>query len=158
MADSATNTGYEPNFANFSSYMDPEHTSIDIPDNHQDFLCPDDATMIPTSPESLPNFEAFSSSQKAAASRVSSLFGHSSLGKQSASHVSSRSGLQETWAELDRESVATTLLSSQSRGNRDRDPNVVHSLRDRGKLQKNLERKVDWAVRRERGSAKIGSS
>ena len=121
MADPAPNTGYEPNLANFSSYVDPEHTPIDIPDSHQDFLCPDDATMISTSPEGLPNAEAFSSSQKAAAGRVSSLFSHSSLGKLSAGHVSSRSGLQETGADLDRDSVATTLFRSQSRGKRDRD-------------------------------------
>ena len=67
MADSAPNTSYEPNLANFSSYMDPEHTPIDIPDSHQDFLCPDDATMIPTSPVGLPNPEAFSSSKQTTA-------------------------------------------------------------------------------------------
>ena len=141
MADPAPNTGYEPNLANFSSYVDPEHTPIDVPDSHQDFLCPDDATMIPTSPEGLPNAEAFSSSQKAAAGRVSSLFGHSSLGKLSAGHVSSRSGLQETGAELDRDSVATTLFRSQSRGKRDRDRQKI--------IKKHLERKVDSAVRSE---------
>ena len=42
-----------------------------------------------------------------------------------AGHVSGRPGLQETGAELDRESVATTLLV-HSREKRDR-----HSLRDR---------------------------
>ena len=91
-------------------------TRIDIPDSHHDFLCPNDVTMIPTSPGCLPNSEAFSSSQKAAASRVSSLFGHPRLGKLMACHVSGRPGLQETGAELDRESIATTLFSSQSKG------------------------------------------
>ena len=108
MADSAPNTGYEPKLANFSSYTDLGHTPTDIPDSQQEFLCPDDVTMISTSPEGLRNSEAFSSSPKATASRVSSLLGHPGLGKRSAGHVSGRPGLQETGAELDRESVATT--------------------------------------------------
>ena len=68
------NTGYEPKLANFFSYVDLEHTPINTPDSHHDFLCPDDVTTIPTSPEGLPNTEASSSSKQAAASRVSSLF------------------------------------------------------------------------------------
>ena len=67
-----------------------------------------------------------------------------------ASHVSGRPGLQETGAELDRESVATTLFSSHSKGQRYRDTNVVHSLREKENPQKILERKVDSAVRGER--------
>ena len=100
MADSAPNTGYEPKLANFFSHMDPERSPINITDSHHNFLCPDDATMIPTNPEGLPNSEA-------------------SIWKQSAC-VSGRFGLQETGAELDRESVATTILSSQSKGKRSR--------------------------------------
>ena len=72
MADSAPNTCYEPKLANFFSYMDPDHTPFNIADNHHNFLCLDDATMIPTSPEGLPNSEASSSSRQAAAGRVSS--------------------------------------------------------------------------------------
>ena len=64
--------------------------------------------------------------------------------------MSGRAGFQETGAELDRESVATTLLSPQSRGKRDRDINVVHSLRDRENCQKILERKAELAVRGEK--------
>ena len=64
--------------------------------------------------------------------------------------MSSHSGLQETGAELDTESVATTLFSLQSRGKRDRDTNAVRSLRDRGNLQKILERKVDLAIQGEK--------
>ena len=44
--------------------------------------------------------------------------------------MSGRSGLQETGVKLDRKSVAATLFSSQSIGKRDRDTNVVHSLKD----------------------------
>ena len=50
---------------------------------------------------------------------------------------------------MDRESVATTIFSSQSKGKRDRDTSVVHSLKDRKNLHKVLERKVDSAVRGE---------
>ena len=80
-AGSAPNTSYESSSTNFSSNTDPEHTPIDIPDSHQEFLCPDDVIMIPTRQEVFPNSVALSSTQKAAASRVSSLFGHSSLRK-----------------------------------------------------------------------------
>ena len=50
--------------------------------------------------------------------------------------MSSRSGLQETGTDLDRETVATTPFSLQSTGKRDRDTNAVHSLRDREKPPK----------------------
>ena len=76
-------------------------------------MIPVDVTMVPTSPEGLPNSDAFSSTQKAAASRVSSLFGLRGPGKLSAGHVSGRLGLQETGAELDREAVATSLFGSR---------------------------------------------
>ena len=48
-----------------------------------------------------------------------------------AGHVSGRTSLSETGAVLDGESVATTIFSSQSKGKRDRDTNVVNSLKDR---------------------------
>ena len=137
----------QPKLANFFSNMDPEHTPINIPDSHHNFLCPDDATVIPTSPEGLQDSGASSSSKQTAASRGPSLFGSSRFWKQGACHVS---GPSETEAECDREPVATTLFSSQSKGKRDRDTNVVHSLRDRESLQKILEGKVDVAVRGER--------
>ena len=72
--------------------------------------------------------------------------------------MSNRSSHRETEAELDRESVATTLFSSQSRGKRDRELNFGHALRDRDNLHKILERKDDSAIQGEkRGSAKIVS-
>ena len=110
MDDSAPDTGYEPKLDNFFSCLDPEPTPINIPDSHHNFLCSDDATMIPTSPEGLPNSGASSGSKQTTGSRVPLMFGPSSLWKQGACHVSGRSGLQETGAELDRESVAATLL------------------------------------------------
>ena len=88
------------------------------------------------------------SSKQTAASRVPSTFGPS-LWKQMAGPVSGRPGLQEAGALADRESVATTIFSSQSKGKSDRDQNVVHSSRDRENLQKIIERKFDSAVRGE---------
>ena len=71
-------------------------------------------------------------------------------------HVSGRTGLRETGTVLDRDPVATTIFSSHSKGKRDRDTNVVHSLKDRENLQKILARKVDSALRRrDDSSAKI---
>ena len=68
--------------------------------------------------------------------------------------MSGRPGLQETGAVTDRDSVATTILSSQSKGKRDRGMNVVHLLKDRANFQQILERKVDSAVRGETMVAK----
>ena len=78
--------------------------------------------MISGSARGVPNSEASSSSRKAAASKVSSLFGHTSSPETGVGHVSSRSSHQETEVEFDRESVATTLFNlSVSRGKRDRE-------------------------------------
>ena len=87
--------------------------------------------------------------QQQNSSKQSSVNAPPSLWKQMADHVSGRPVLQETGAVSDRESVATTIFSSQSKGKRDRDTNVAHSLKDRKNLQKILERKVDSAVRGE---------
>ena len=70
--------------------------------------------------------------------------------------VHSRNGSQETGANLDRESVVSTLLWSQSKGKRDRDQNGVHSLRERERefFHKIRERKAELAVRGDKfGSA-----
>ena len=70
--------------------------------------------------------------------------------KQRPESVDSRAGIQETDAKRDSESVVSTIFTSQLKGKKDRDQNVVHSLRDRENLQKILERKVDSVVRGER--------
>ena len=117
MAKPAPNTSYEPNLSNFFSYMDTEHTPIHLTDSHHVFQCQDDATVISTieDPERLPHSGAPSSKQTAA-SRVPSMFGPSSLWKQMAGHVSGRTGLQETGAILDRESVAKAILVHSRKG------------------------------------------
>ena len=73
-----------------------------------------------------------------------------SFWKQRPESVDSRASIQAIGANVDRESVVPTISSSQSKVKRDRDQNVVHSLKDRERLQKILERKVEWAVQRER--------
>ena len=75
-----------------------------------------------------------------------------SLWKQWRDHesVDSGAGIQETGANVDRQSVVPTIFSSQSKGKRDRDQNVVHSLRERANLWKILQRKADLAVRAEK--------
>ena len=144
------NTGCEPNFC---AHINEEHTPINLPDSNRNFPRRDDATIISTTedPEVFQHSGAAISSKHAAASRVPTVLGSSgnSFWKQMAVYesVDSRDGIQETGANLERESVVSTLFRSQSKGKRDRDQNVVHSLRDRENLHKILERKVDLAVR-----------
>ena len=63
--------------------------------------------------------------------------------------VDNRNGIQETGANVDRESVLSALFRSESKEKRDRDQNVLRTLRDR-ENHKILERKVDLVVRGER--------
>ena len=67
-----------------------------------------------------------------------------------AGHVSSRPTTLKQDAVFDKESVATTVFSSPSKGKRDRHTNVVQSLKDREQIQQILERKVGSAARVER--------
>ena len=147
LTDSAPHTGYEPNFADFSFYMNTEHNPID--------WCSDDVTMISDSARGMPNSKALRSSHKAEASKVSFLFGHTGSRETGEGHVSRRLSHGETQAELDRESVATTPFSSQSTGKRDPELKFVHALRNRDNLEKILERKVDLAISGRKGSAKM---
>ena len=50
--------------------------------------------------------------------------------------------IKETCADIDRETVVSSLLGSLSKAKRDRDQNVVQILRDRQSLHKILERKA----------------
>ena len=118
LVDSAPNQGNEPKLADSSNYTDREHSPIDISRQQPRFPV---LRRRHHSARGMPNSEALSSSRKAAASKVSSLFGHTTSRKTGVGHVSSRSIHQETEVELDRESVATTLFISQSRGKRDRE-------------------------------------
>ena len=110
LADSVPTTGCEPKLTDSFSCTDNVHTPIHFLETPQEFRCPDDATMIPASTRGLPTAGASSSSIPAATSKVPSLFGSTSLRRPGGciNHVSSRSSHQETEAEFDRESVATT--------------------------------------------------
>ena len=70
--------------------------------------------------------------------------------------VDSRDDILKTGANLERESVVSTLFRSQSKWKRDRDQNVVHSLRDRVNRHKILKTESGLGrPRRENGSAEI---
>ena len=45
--------------------------------------------------------------------------------------------IKETCADMDRETVVSSLFGSVSKGKRDRDPNAVQTMRDRQNLHKN---------------------
>ena len=101
------NTGYEPNIC---AHINEEHTPT-IPDSNRNFC----ATMT-EDPEGFPQSGASSSSKQTAASRVPTVLGSlgTSLWKQMRDYesVDSRTGIQETGANLDRESVVSTLFRS----------------------------------------------
>ena len=132
LANATPHTGYEPNF---HTYRNEEYTPINLPDSHRNFPRRD-ATIITTAEDP----GASSSSKQTEASRVPTMLGSlgNSFWKQWRDHesVDSRNGIQETGANLDRESVVSAIFSSQSKGKRDRDQNVVHSLGD-GKSPQN---------------------
>ena len=99
---------------------------------------------------------ASSSSQHTASSTVPTLLKLGSLGtclrKLSAEYdsVANRTGIKETCADLDRETVVSSLFESVSKEKRDRDQNVVQTLKDRQNLHKILERKAELSVRGEK--------
>ena len=65
--------------------------------------------------------------------------------------IVSRTGIKETCADMDRETVVSSLFGSVSKGKEgDRDQNVVQTLRDMQNLHKILERKAELTVRGER--------
>ena len=90
---------------------------------------------------------ASSSSQHTAASTVPTLLKLGSFGtgltKVSADcdSFASRTSIKETCAGVDRETVVSSLFGSVSKGRRDRDQNVVQTLREGQNLHKLLERK-----------------
>ena len=57
---------------------------------------------------------------------------------------------KETFADMDRETVVSSLFDSVSRRKSDRDQNVAQTLRDRQNLHKILERKAELAMRGEK--------
>ena len=129
------------------------HTPINFPDS---FQCRDDATIISAADPEVPYSGASSSSKQTAASRVPTILGSwgASFWKQRPELVDSRSSIQATGANVDRESVDSTVFRSQSKEKRDRDQNVVHSSRDKSPENPWAE---SWLCRprRNNGSAEI---
>ena len=123
------------------------HTPINFPDS---FQCRDDATIISAADPEVLYSGASCSSKQTAANRVPTISGSwgASFWKQRPELVDSRASIQATGANVERESVDSTVFRSPSKEKRDRDQNVVHSSRD-SNLQKILGRKVDSAVRGE---------
>ena len=130
--------------------VDSEHTPINVPSRNMSFQQEYDATIAASEDTNLPRHSvASSSSQHSAASSVPTL---SKLGSvRTCSRklladfgaVVSRTCIQETCADMDRETVV-------SKTKRDRDQNVVQSLRDRLNLHKFLDRKAEFAVKGEK--------
>ena len=104
MANPTPNTGYEPNFY---TYMNEEHTPVNLPDS---FQCRDDATIISAAEDpEVPHSGASSSSKQTAASRVPTMLRSTgaSLWRQRNELVDSRASIQATGANVDRESVVS---------------------------------------------------
>ena len=122
LGQSDSHTGYLPNFC---TYINEEHTPMNLPDSHWNFPRRDGATIISTTedPEGSQHSGASSSSKQTAASRVPTMSGSlgNSLWEQCRDHesVDSRNGIQETGANWDRESVVSTVFSSQSKRKRE---------------------------------------
>ena len=102
LANPTPNTGHEPNFY---SYMNEEHTPINLPDSHRSFQCRDDATIISATedPEGFPHSGASSSRKQTTPSRVPTMFGSlgASLWKQWHESVDDRAfrKLVQMWIE-----------------------------------------------------------
>ena len=146
-------TDYEPKFR---IDVSSEHTPIDLPTRNMSFQQEYDATITASDDFYLPRHSgASSSSQHRAASTFPTSLKLGSLGttltKVSADHDSVASGtsIKETCADMDRETVVSCVFGSVSKGKRDRDPNVVQTLRDRQNLNKILERTAELAARGE---------
>ena len=110
LADPTRNTGYEPKFCIIVS---SEHTPINLPTRNMSFQQEYDATIAASEDLNLPRLSgASSSSQRTAASRVLTLC----LTKVSADFdsVASRTSISETCADMDRETVGSSLFGSVS--------------------------------------------
>ena len=145
MTNPTLNKGSEPNFY---SYLNEEHTTINFFDS---FQCRDDATtpsfQLPRSKSSLlGSIQQEQTNRSSQSSHQCESLTTAAWVWQSCEHTI---GTDVDWASVD-----PTIFSLQSEGRRDRGQNGVHSLRDRENLPKNLERKVDSAVRGENGLAK----
>ena len=132
LANPTPNTGCEPNFY---SYMNEEHTPINLPESKRNFQCRDDATIISATedPAVFRIRKHPAAASKPQQAEFPTMLGSSgaSLWKQRPESVNSRASIQATGANVDRQSVVPTIFSSQPKGKSDRDQNVVRSLKER---------------------------
>ena len=144
LAGPIPNTGHEPKFC---IDVDSERAHADQPSVQKHEITASVDLNLPR------HSGASSSSQHLAASKVSTL---SKLGASGTSlpkvladrdSVVGRTSIKETCADMERETVFSSLVESVSREKRDRDLNVVQSSRDRQHLHTILERKAELAVR-----------
>ena len=150
LANPTPDTGYEPKFCVDAS---DEHTPINLPASNRNIPHDYDATIVATTEElDVPRHSGASSTSQhsAAASRVPTVSKQGPLGnslwKQLADSdsVDIRNSIKETCADLDRETVVPTLFTPEPKGKRDRDQNIVQSLRAMSEDMENLEQILDW--------------
>ena len=130
MAYPAPNTGYELKLSNLFSYMDTAHTPSHFSDSHHDFQNQDDATVISTiDPVCRTQKHLAVAKQQQAEFLQCSDFQASGNRWQIMCRVDQASRKLES--NFGQRSVVTTIFSSQSKGKRDRDTNVLLSLKER---------------------------
>ena len=162
LANPTPNTGYEPNFY---SYLNEEHTPINLLDCHRSFPRRDDATIISTT-EDPEGFATLRSIQQQRANRSKQgshnvrIFrehaGRAESGNRWRDHesVDSRNGIQETGANLDRESVVSILLKfTVKREERSRSKRCAFVKRQRKSPENPWTESWLGRSRRENGSA-----
>ena len=120
-----------------------EHTPINLPDSSRIFPHDCNATIAVTSEEpDVLRHSGTSSSSKQSFHCVRF------IGKLALETVGN--SIQETGAELERETVVSTLFISEPKGKRDRHQNFLQSSRDTDNLHIILERKAEMAAQGER--------
>ena len=109
-----------------ASMVSSEHTPINLPTRDMGFQQEYDATIAASEVLNLPCYSgASSSSQHTAASTVPT-------------------GIKQTCADMDGETDVSSLFGTVSKEKKDRDQNVVQTLKDKQHLHKSLERKAEW--------------
>ena len=120
LADPTPNTGYEPKFC---IDVSSEHTPINFPTRKSTFQLESDATIAASEDLNLPRHSgASSSSWHTAASTVPTLDYDS---------VASQTCFRKLAANVDHETIVPSVFESVSGRKRDRDLNVVQTLKDR---------------------------
>ena len=164
LAGPIPNTGYEPKFC---IAVDSEHTAVNLPTRNMSFPQEYDATIAASEDLNLPphftsTFRSIKQQPAYCSKQSSSIvetrftgesFRVCSLRRLSADYdsvasrtrivIPSRTGIKETCADTDRQTVVSSLFGSLSKEKRDRDQNVVQTVRGRIST-KSLNGKLHW--------------